>query len=230
MQPIRELNRHPDMASRIWLGSAILVFLIGFYLAMAAPPDENQGYLVRILYLHVGVAWTGYLSFAVAAVYAVLYLVRGKAGFDRMSSASVELGVLFTALTLVSGMLWGRPTWGVYWVWSPRLTTSAILFAVFVAYFLLRQSIEDPEFRARVAASHAILGLVMVPISYMSVYWWRGMHQTATISIITGQVHMAGGMLLAMLVNLLAFNLLYIGFMRVKGILAARQAALEEAE
>ena len=125
-------------------------------------------------------------------------------------------------------MMWARPTWGVYWTWEPKLTTSAILTAFYVGYFLLRHAIEDPEFRAKAAAAAAILGVVNIPINYMSVYWWRSIHQTATFDIINRKVHMDFPMVQAMMVNLLAISLFYVAFLRIKGIIAARAAAREE--
>ncbi|AEB11206.1 cytochrome c assembly protein [Marinithermus hydrothermalis DSM 14884] len=204
------------------------VLAVGLYYALAAPPDVTQGYLVRIMYLHVGAAWTAYLAFFVAMGYAVAYLWKQEDRYDRLSAASAELGVIFTALTLLSGMLWGRPTWGVYWTWEPRLTTTAILFVFYIGYFLLRQAIEDPEFRAKAAAAAAILGVINVPISYMSVRWWRSLHQTQSIDLTTGRVSMDEAMLVALLVNFAAFNLLYLAFLRFKGVVSALEAQREE--
>jgi len=217
-----------DSASRALLALALAVFAVGQYLAFKAPPDVQQGYLIRILYVHVGAAWVAYLAFFVAMLYAVLYLWKQDAAYDRLSAASAEIGLLFMLLTLFGGMMWARPTWGVFWTWEPRLTTSAILTAFYVGYFLLRHAIEDPEFRAKAAAAAAILGVVNIPINYMSVYWWRSIHQTATFDVINRKTHMDGSMVVAMLVNLLAITLFYLAFLRIKGQIAARAAAREE--
>ena len=203
------------------------VLLWGLYLAMKAPPDVAQGYLVRILYVHVGAAWTGYLAFVVAAVYAFLYLLTSREAYDRLSAASAEIGLWLSLLMVLGGMMWARPTWGVYWTWEPKLTSVAVMIAVYVGYFLIRQAIEDPEMRAKAAAAVAILGVINIPITYMSVYWWRSIHQTASIDIINRKVHMAPEMLQALLVNLLAFTLIYIGFLRLKGKIAALEAERE---
>jgi len=219
-----------DPASRALLGVALAAFAVGQYLAFTAPPDVQQGYLIRILYVHVGAAWVAYLAFFVAMAYAVLYLWKQNPAYDRLSAASAEIGLIFMLLTLFGGMMWARPTWGVFWTWEPRLTTSAILTAFYVGYFLLRHAIEDPEFRAKAAAAAAILGVVNIPINYMSVYWWRSIHQTATFDVINRQTHMDGSMVAAMLVNLLAITLFYLAFLRIKGQIAARAAAREEWE
>ncbi len=220
-----------DQIDWILLLSGMLILAVGQYLAFTAPPDVQQHYLIRILYVHVGAAWTAYLAFFVAMVYAILYLWKQNAAYDRLSAASAEIGLLFMLLTLFGGMMWARPTWGVYWTWEPKLTTSAILTAFYVGYFLLRQAIEDPEFRAKAAAAAAILGVVNIPINYMSVYWWRSIHQTATFDIINRKVHMDGAMVLAMLVNLAAVNILFALFVRLKGkiaLCAARREDLDE--
>ena len=217
-----------DTVDAVLLAAGLLVLAAGQYLAFTAPPDVQQHYLIRILYVHVGAAWTAYLAFFVAMIYAVLYLWKQNPAYDRLSAASAEVGLLFMTLTLFGGMMWARPTWGVYWTWEPKLTTSAILTAFYIGYFLLRQAIEDPEFRAKAAAAAAILGVVNIPINYMSVYWWRSIHQTATFDIINRKVHMDTPMVLAMLVNLVAINIIYVLFLRLKGKVAYCAAQKED--
>jgi len=216
-----------DPLSKGLLALGYLLLLIGFYYAMKAPPDVQQGYLVRILYLHVAAAWTGYLAFIVAGVYALLYLIRQNPAYDRLSAASAEIGLWLSLLMVIGGMMWARPTWGVYWVWEPRLTSVAVMIAIYVGYFLIRQAIEDPEMRAKAAAAVAILGVVNIPITYMSVYWWRSIHQTATIDVVNRRLHMPPEMLYPLLINLLAFSVLYLAFLRIKGRIAALEAERE---
>jgi len=217
-----------DPLSAGLLGVGYLLLLIGFYYAMKAPPDVDQGYLVRILYVHVAAAWTGYLAFIVAGIYALLYLIRGNPAYDRLSAASAEIGLWLSILMVIGGMMWARPTWGVYWVWEPRLTSVAVMIAIYVGYFLVRQAIEDPEMRAKAAAAVAILGVINIPITYMSVYWWRSIHQTATIDVINRKTHMPPEMLIPLLVNLVAFSVLYVAFLRIKGRIAMLEARAEE--
>jgi len=217
-----------DPLSAGLLGVGYVLLLIGFYYAMKAPPDVDQGYLVRILYVHVAAAWTGYLAFIVAGIYALLYLIKGNPAYDRLSAASAEIGLWLSILMVIGGMMWARPTWGVYWVWEPRLTSVAVMIAIYVGYFLVRQAIEDPEMRAKAAAAVAILGVINIPITYMSVYWWRSIHQTATIDVINRKTHMPMEMLIPLLVNLLAFNVLYVAFLRIKGRIALLEALKEE--
>ena len=228
MQKTALLSR-PDGLTWAFLGLGVLLLPLGLYLALAAPPDANQGYLVRIMYLHVPTAWVGYLAFFVTFLYSLLYLFRQDPRHDRVAAASAEIGLVFMGLALVTGMLWARPTWGVYWTWEPRLTTTAILFAVYVGYYLLRGAIEDPELRRKAAAAVGVLGFLNVPISYMSVKWWRSLHQTQSIDLTTGKIHMAPEMLQVLLFHLAVFTLLYLGFVRFRGLVAALEEAKEEA-
>ncbi|MDM7324188.1 MAG: cytochrome c biogenesis protein CcsA, partial [Thermus sp.] len=222
-------SERPDATTWALLGLGLLLLPLGLYLALSAPPDVNQGYLVRIMYLHVPGAWLGYLAFLVTFLYSLLYLFRQDPRYDRVALASAEIGLVFMGLSLVTGMLWARPTWGVYWTWEPRLTTTAILFAVYVGYFLLRGAIEDPELRRKAAAAVGILGFINVPISYMSVKWWRSLHQTQSIDLTTGQINLDPAMLQALLFNLFVFTLLYLGFVRFRALLVALEAREEEA-
>lgn len=208
------------------LGSATSV--VALFMAMNAPPDQAQGFVARIFHVHVPIAWIAYIASFTALGYSIAYLIRRKAHHDRMAASAVEIGLIFMSLTILTGMLWAKPTWGVFWEWEPRLATSAILLLVYVGYMVVRGAIEDPELRAKAAAGIAILGSINVPISYMSVRWWRSLHQTQTIDLSTGRINAEPAFLIPMLVGLVAFTLLYIGLVRLRGIIAARQAAREE--
>ncbi len=210
------------------LGLGAVGAAVGFIMAITAPPDQSQGFVARIFHLHVPTAWMAYVASFAALAYSVAYLVRRRPHHDRVAAATVEVGLIFMALALLTGMLWARPTWGVYWDWEPRLTTTAILFAIYVGYVVVRGAIEDPELRAKAAAGVAILGSINVPISYMSVRWWRSLHQTQSIDLTTGKINVDAAILIPMLVNLVAFTLLFVGLVRLRSIIAARQAAREE--
>lgn len=158
---------------------AVPVLAWGLYLGLlVAPPDRMMGDVQRIMYVHfpswIAVALTYFTGF----VASLLYLVRRQSRFDYWAQAGVEVGVVFNITGLITGSLWGRPTWGVYWTWDPRLTTTAIMLVTFAGYLVLRSFIEDPDTRARAAALVAIIGFVNVPIVYFSVKWWRTLHQT----------------------------------------------------
>lgn len=223
---MQKIQKPGDLVTTLLVGLGLTLLAVGFYFALAAPPDANQGYLARIMYLHVPSAWVGYLAFFSALLYSAAYLIWRRPGLDRMAAASVEIGLVFLGLALVTGMLWARPTWGVYWTWEPRLTTTAILFAVYVGYLVLRSAIEDPDLKAKASAAVGILGAINVPISYMSVKWWRSLHQTQSLDLTTGKVHMDGAMVLALLVNLAAFSILFLALLRLRGLLEKRGGKL----
>ncbi|RDI96012.1 cytochrome C assembly protein [Meiothermus sp. QL-1] len=228
MQLSANLSSRLDSLTLAILALGTLGVVVGFFMAMSSPPDQSQGYVARIFHMHVPTAWMAYLASFAALFYSVAYLVRRRAHFDRVAAATVEVGLIFMALALLSGMLWAKPTWGVYWDWEPRLTTTAILFAIYVGYVVVRGAIEDPELRAKAAAGVAILGSINVPISYMSVKWWRSLHQTQSIDLTTGKIMVDASILVPMLVNLAALTLLFVGLVRFRSIIAAREAAREE--
>lgn len=175
--------------------------VVGLFVVRA---DALQGEVQRLMYVHVPTAWIAMLSFFVVFVMSVLYLIQRDPRWDLVAASSAEVGVLFTAVTLVLGSLWGRPTWGVWWTWDPRLTTTAIMLVVYVGYLAVRSFAEDPDRRARWAAIVGIVGFVDVPIVYLSVHWWRTLHQPPS----TPRT-MAPEMLGALMLNLLAFTLVY---------------------
>lgn len=209
---------------------AALITLVGLVLSFLAPPDVQQGYLSRILPVHVSGSWLAYLSFVATMGFGLAYLATRRLSLDRLAASSAEIGVVFVVFSLYSGALWGRPTWGAYWVWDARLTTTALLLAVYLGYLMVRGMIEDPHRRARVSAAIGAVAAAGVPINYLSVYWWRGLHQTPTFSVVENQSYLRGNpqLLLAMLVTLAGFTLLYLYLLRLRGALARRQAELEE--
>lgn len=157
---------------------ALPAVAIGLYLGLIwAPPDAMMGQVQRIMYVHFPSWIATALAYVVGFVCSVLYLARRRPTLDYLAQAGVEVGVLFNTTGLITGSIWGRPTWGVWWTWDPRLTTTAIMLVIFVGYLLVRAFLEDPDARARVGALVAIMGFVTVPIVYMSVRWWRTLHQ-----------------------------------------------------
>lgn len=162
-----------------WSGAlALVVMAVGSFIGLfVVGADVEMGEVQRLMYVHVPAAWTAFVAFFVVFLGSVLYLVQRDERADRVAASAAEVGVVFIALTLATGMLWGRPTWGVWWTWDPRLTTTALLLAVFVGYLAVRGFADDPERRARWSAIVGILGFVQVPIVYLSVVWWRSIHQ-----------------------------------------------------
>lgn len=146
------------------------------------PPDVNQGDAQRIMYVHVPSAWLAYLSFGTTALAGIGWLWKRDRRFDHVALASAEIGVMFTAFALWGGMMWGQPVWGTAWQWGdPRITTTALLLALYVGYLLLRRLTAEPDRRATRAAIVGIVAAIDIPIVHFSVEWWRGLHQTATI-------------------------------------------------
>lgn len=183
------------------------------------PPARVQGTLVRLLYVHPPVAWVAlYCAFGVTALSSILYLWRRTRSvlWDRLGASAVEVGVVFTALTLVTGSLWGRPTWGVWWTWTARLTSTALLLVLFVGYLALRRVPADPEVRARRCAVAALVAFVDVPIVTFSVDWWQTLHQRGTVLNpgLTLKVH--GSMAWTMGLGFLAMTLVFVWMLLVR--------------
>jgi heme exporter protein C len=194
---------------RAWLPAATAGLLaLGLAAAMAAPPDRLQGNLQRLMYVHVPAAWLAYLAFAVTFGASLAWLWRRRPGADRLAAASAEVGVFFTGLALVLGSVWGKPVWGVWWTWDPRLVTTALLLFVYLGYLALRRAVADPVARARRAAVLGVVAFVQVPIVHMSVVWWRALHQPPTV-LKPGDPTIDHAMLAALLLNVAAFTVLY---------------------
>jgi heme exporter protein C len=200
------------MTTRIlgWLAALGLAagLVMGFGVA---PRETTQGFVQRIMYLHVPTAWVAYLAFGVVFVASIVYLARRRDAADRIAHASAEVGVVFTGLTIAAGSIWGKPTWGTWWTWDARLTSVAILFVMYLGYLLLRGMIEEHERAARYAAVLGIIAALDIPLVHFSVYWWRTLHQPPSV-LKPGAPTMPPVILAALLVNVLAFTLLYLYF------------------
>ena len=177
------------------------------------PPDKVQGDLVRLVYLHPPIAWVAlYLAFGAAALSSVLWLwPRTRSRFwDRLAVSAMEVGVVFTALTLLTGTLWGRPTWGVWWAWDARLTSTALLLVLQLGYLALRRVPADTDARARRSAIAAVVTAVDVPIVHFSVNWWHTLHQGATVlnSNLSPTIH--GSMAWTLLLGFVSITLVFL--------------------
>ena len=193
-------------------GVALISVLLGLYWGLLhAPPDAYQGEVQRIMYLHIPSILTAYLSFFLVFVGSCLYLWKREKRDDILAYSAAEIGVLFTALTIVEGSVWGKPTWGVWWTWDARLTLTAILLLIFAGYLMLRSLTEDENRAASAAAVLGIIGFLDIPLIHMSVYWWRTLHQPPSIlrpdKAPWDNVHPA--LLTALVINFVAFVLLY---------------------
>lgn len=202
----RLLRLYPG--DRPLLAASLATLAAGWLMALAwVPADGFQGDVQRLMYVHVPAAWTALGLFTVAFLASVRVLWRRSLSADHLAHAAIEAGVLFTALTLLLGALWGRPVWGVWWTWDPRLTTTAILLVLFLGYLALRAVFEDPQRRATVSAAVAVVSFGIVPVVHWSVVWWRSLHQGPTVLRLDGPA-LDGTMLATLLVNALAASLL----------------------
>jgi heme exporter protein C len=196
----------------------LLLLALTFWLGLwVTPPDVVQGNLVRLLYVHPPIAWVAlYVSFGTATIASCLYLWKRtrSANLDRIAYCAMEISVVFIALTLITGSIWGRPTWGVWWAWDARLTSTAILGVFALAYLALRRANDDPALRARRSAVFAILTAINVPIIHFSVVWWKTLHQGASVLTSTGQLNVHGSMLWTMLIGFVGFTLLFFWLLR----------------
>ena len=191
---------------------ALVAILIGLYWSLiAAPPDAYQGEVQRIMYLHLPSILTAYLSYFLVFIGSGMYLWKREKRDDILAHSAAEIGVLFTALTIIEGSIWGRTTWGVWWTWDARLTLTAILLLIYVGYLMLRSLIEDEDRAAVAGAVLGIIGFLDIPLIHMSVYWWRTLHQPPSIlrpdKAPWDNIHPA--MLTALAINFVGFILLY---------------------
>jgi heme exporter protein C len=213
------------LALTIWLGLWV------------TPPDRVQGNLVRLLYVHPAVAWVAlYVSFGTATIASCLFLWKRTRSWemDRIAHCAMEVSVVFIILTLITGSIWGRPTWGVWWAWDARLTSTAILGVLALGYLALRRANDDPTLRAKRSAVFAIVSAINVPIIHFSVQWWKTLHQGATVFTSNRQLLVHGSMAWTLLISFVGFTLLFFWLLRARYRLeverdAAYRAAFEEA-
>jgi len=191
---------------------ALAAILIGLYWSLiVAPPDAYQGEVQRIMYLHLPSILTAYLSYFLVFIGSGMYLWKREKRDDILAHSAAEIGVLFTALTIIEGSIWGRTTWGVWWTWDARLTLTAILLLIYVGYLMLRSLIEDEDRAAVAGAVLGIIGFLDIPLIHMSVYWWRTLHQPPSIlrPDKAPWENIAWPLLVPLIINIVAFLLLY---------------------
>jgi heme exporter protein C len=195
---------------------AVAFGMVFFY----APLERVMGYVQKVFYFHVSSAWVGMVSFIVAAVTGGIYLRTGNKKWDVTSYAAVEIGIVFAIIAIITGSIWARPIWNTWWTWDPRLTTTAIMTLVYIAYLMLRQGIDDPDKRARFGAVYVIVGALSVPLTFLSIRIFRTIHPVV-IGAGSGSstaFDMAPKMLQTFLFSLFVFSILFIDLLwhRVK--------------
>jgi heme exporter protein C len=165
-------------STTVWGAVAGVAMVLATVAALVlAPREAEMGDVQRLFYFHMPSAWIALgPAFTCVFGFSVAYLATGKLAYDRVAGAAAEIGVLFTTITLVTGPLWAKPAWGVYWTWEPRLTTTLILWFIYMGYLLLRAVAPPGPKRARLAAVYGIVGWVDVPVVFLSIWWWRTVH------------------------------------------------------
>lgn len=197
-------------ATRV-LGIISLVGLVavGVFGLLVSPADSELGETIRILYMHVPTVSVAYVAFVITAVASVAYLWKRTEFWDLLAASSAEIGVVFFALTIFNGMMWGKVTWGVFWRWEPRLVTTTVLFITYIGYLVVRSIPAQPRTRGTVSAVIGIMAVINIPITHKAVDWWRGLHQSRSV-LGTVDPEMQGTQLFATYLSLTVFMVLFV--------------------
>ena len=229
------LSRISRLSARtaIWSPWGILLLLSGvlmvanlYLIFMWAPTDAILGHVQRIFYFHVPMAWIAYLAFLLVFISSIFYLWKRTPRWDALAYSAAEIGVIFTSLVLITGVIWARPVWGVWWTWEPRLTTTLILWLIYVAYLMLRGYAASPSQGSRYAAVLGIVGFIVVPINYFAVEWWRAVHPEQVVGPLSETGSLDPDMRSTLYFSLLTFTLLFIFLLRERMSLRLSESAL----
>jgi heme exporter protein C len=202
----------PALLKFLDIFSVILLASAAYLALVFAPTELVMGAVQRVFYFHIGTAWVGLLGFVLAAALGIIYLVTKDLKWDVIEVAAVEISVVFFFITIVLGSIWARPAWNTWWTWDPRLTTAAVTELIYVAYFMLRGGIEDPDRRARFGAVYALLGGLSAPITFMAIRLFRSIHPVVIGAVNANQekMSMSGDMKTAFFFALFAFTVIFI--------------------
>ncbi len=218
-----------DAKARAKKGLAVLAALLVLAALVAAfviaPTEREMGDVQRIFYFHVASAWTAFLAFFVVFIGSVAYLRTRALRWDVLAVSAAEIGIVFTSLTLVSGSIWARSAWGTWWTWEPRLTTTLMLWLIYVSYLVLRGMTDEPDRRAAFAAVFGIIGFVDVPIVFFSIRWWRTLHPQVVGS---EGFNMESSMLAVMFLSIIAFTVVFVHVLLLRTGLERSQQELVE--
>jgi heme exporter protein C len=211
-------------------GLSAVMMMVALYLALIGAPEaslqsETGRYAQRIIYFHIATAWVGFLAFFVTFVGGLGYLRTQERKWDILALSSAEIGTVFMLGVLVSGSIWAKPAWGVWWVWDERLTISLIQFLVYVGYLMLRASVEDPSRRARFAAVYGIVAFISVPINFIAIRMWRTQHP---LMFGGGEGGLGPNMMFAFFFSLITFTIWYITLMWYRIRLEQSRDAVEQ--
>jgi heme exporter protein C len=215
-------GRYTRRDSVLW-GLGLALMLAALYMVFVyVPTDKETGVIQRIFYMHVPLAWVAFLAFFITFVYGIVYLAKRDAKYDYIAHASAEVGVVFTTLMLITGCIWAKPAWGIWWTWDARLTTTLVLWLIYVAYLLVRGYASEPARAARLGAVVGIVGFIDVPIVFLTVNLWRTQHPTMIIF----EGGLTGSMQATLMVCIAAFTLLYVALIRHSAGLKSLEAAV----
>ncbi len=210
-----------------WLNGLTIVsgvmMVAALYMALVWAPDAvnltaaTERYAQRIFYFHVPAAWVGFLAFIVSAITSALYLITRNEKWDTWGLSSVEIGLAFFTMVMLSGPIWAKPTWNVWWTWDPRLTISTISWLLYIGYIMLRGAIDSPERQARFGAIYALIAALSIPLNWMAIRWWRTIHPAVVLpgknADSMGGFGMSDSIMYTLLFCLLAFTVFYITLM-----------------
>lgn len=206
------MEKRPKLLDGLTAISILLMIIASVMVFFYAPLEKIMGAVQKVFYFHVATAWVGMLSFIVAGVVGVLFLVKKDSRWDLIGLSAVEIGVVFTTITIISGSIWARPIWNTWWTWDPRLTTASIMLLVFAAYLMLRAGIDEPERRGRFSAVYAIVGALSVPLTFFSIRLFRTIHPVIIGSsdpTAAGAFDMTPKMLQTFIFGLVTFTVLF---------------------
>jgi heme exporter protein C len=195
----------------LWILDAAALLLVAAALTVIflfTPADAEMGAVQKVFYFHVASGWAGMLGFLAATVAAIIFLIKNKNRWDALSVSAIEIGLIFSIITTISGMIWAKPIWGTWWTWDARLTTMAIMVLLYAAYFILRSGIEDLEKRRRIAAVYAIIGFISVPLTFFSIRAYRSIHPL--VIGVKGGSFLSTKMVPAFVISLVAFSVLFV--------------------
>ena len=177
------MSNNKNTTSPILLLVTMILMVVSLYMAFFyAPREQTMGDVQRIFYFHVPAAWTSFLAFFFVFIYSMVYLAKRDKRWDTFAAAAAEVGILFSTVNIITGPIWAKPVWGVWWTWDARLTLTLVLWLTYVAYLMLRHYVNDPERRAAYSAAIGIVGFIDVPLVYFSIRWWRTQHPQPVIA------------------------------------------------
>jgi heme exporter protein C len=217
------LRRGGTALTLLGLAGLVLVYWMSFFWVST---EMNQGIAQRIFYVHVPAAWTAFLAIGIAALTSGMYLWLRDDRLDRAAMCAAEGGLVFGTIMITTGPLWGKIAWGTYWTWEPRLTLTLLLWFIFLGYFMVRNSTEDPEKGKRFAAVVAIVGALDIPFIHVSVLWFRSLHPEPVVANVDGPA-LPGDMLTTLLTSVAVFTVLFLGLYLLRYSLESLRAEVD---